>query len=277
VNQSFGSSFASVDESLDPDSLRAYLDGVRAVPAVLAAKQMSLHLLDIKPGDRVLDIGCGPGDDTADIASFVGPEGQAFGIDKSEVLIAEARRTSGRRGLSCVEFMVADATALPFQENSFVSCRADRTIQHVPQADLALGEMARVIRPKGTVVISEMLNTLELDGEDRGAATDSVLERLWTDQERKGWIGAFLPLLLAQAGLTDVEVHRDSVRLTSFQDVAAVLNLNALCAGAVSAGVMDAERAETWLKQLAERFAEGHAALRCDFLHLRAYKGTSRN
>ena len=81
----------------------------------------------------------------------------------ARVLIAEARRTPAARERGAT-FVVADATALPFADGRFDACRADRTIQHIPDADVAVAEMARVTRPGGTVVISEMLTGLDLDG-----------------------------------------------------------------------------------------------------------------
>ncbi len=271
MDTSFGSAFADVDESSDPNELSQYLGRVRTVPAVMAAKRESFALLDVGPRARVLDIGCGAGDDVRELAGLVGPAGGAVGVDKSEVLIAEARRAAEPvRGRT--EFFCADVMALPFPDGSFDRCRADRTIQHVPQADLGLREILRVTGSGGVLVLSEMLNVLDLGGDEPDAATRSVLGRLWTDKERQGWIGLFLPLMLRQAGFEDVELHRHTVHLTSFEDAALLLNLPRLCMAAQRAGNLTPGNAADWLARLEQDFTSGRAGLESTFVHLKAYK-----
>ena len=62
-----------------------------------------------KPGERVLDIGCGGGDNTRSIAAAVAPSGYVLGLDVSPVLIAEARRRATQQAVPCIDFLTADA------------------------------------------------------------------------------------------------------------------------------------------------------------------------
>jgi ubiquinone/menaquinone biosynthesis C-methylase UbiE len=272
VSGSFGSGFVNVDGSSDPERLRAFLAAVEAVPSVACAKRNSLDLLDVGAGDSVLDVGCGTGEDVATLAGVVGPEGRVAGVDKSEVLIAQARRAAGGHEHN-VTFAAADATALPFGDGEFDACRSDRTIQHIQDADVAVAEMARVTRPGGIVVISEMLTALDLDG-DPDETTRIVLGRLWSGSERRGWISGFLPLLLTRAGLGDVTIHREAAEVSSFDEAALLLNLEELCAGAVNEGQLDENTARAWLAGMRERFGAGRATLRSEFLHVKASKHT---
>jgi len=266
---SFGSAFGAVDLSADPDALGEYLDRVRAIPAVRSAKQESFALLEVSEGRRLLDLGCGAGDDVRELADMVGPAGRVVGVDKSRVLIDQARRCTPPEQ-HWIEFLPAEANALPFADASFDACRADRTLQHVAEADVALAEVARVTKPGGPIVISEMLNTLELPGNEPDPIAREALGRLWSDEERRGWIGFLLPPLLERAGFTEIKLHRRRERLTSFADTALLLQLRELCEAAASARTVDPADARAWLGRLKRAFAAGRAALDSDFFHLKA-------
>jgi SAM-dependent methyltransferase len=268
---SFGSAFGAVDFSADPDALAEYLERVSAVPTVQAAKQESFALLDASSGQRLLDLGCGQGDDVRALALIVGSDGLVVGIDKSEVLIDQARRrTSAEQGW--IEFACADANAVPFPEASFDGCRADRTIQHISDADVAIAELARVTRPGRPVVISEMFNVLDTPRRQSDPIARAVFARLWSEDERRGWIGFLLPPLLERAGLSEIQVHRRRERITSFADAALLLQLPEMCAAAVAARTLGETEARRWLEALEADFAAGQAALDSEFFHVTARK-----
>ena len=272
---SFGSGFGAVDLSADPDALVEYLARVRAVPTVLTAKSESFALLDASAGDRLLDLGCGQGEDVRALAATVGPTGLVVGVDKSMVLIEHARRCTPP-DQRWIEFVCADANALPFPDASFDGCRADRAIQHVPDADVALAELARVTKPGGSVVVSEMFNALDLPREEPDLIAREVLGRLWSDEERRGWIGFLLPPLLGRAGLGEMELHRRRERLTAFADADLLLRLVDSCAAAVAAGTVEQADARGWLERLERDFATGRVALESELFHFKARKpGTS--
>ena len=99
------------------------------------------YLLEhLRPGLDLLDVGCGPGTITADLARRVAP-GRVVGIDASAVVIDEARATSQQ-----VEFRVADLYALDEPDGAFDVVHAHQVLQHVPDPVGALVEMRRVCR-----------------------------------------------------------------------------------------------------------------------------------
>jgi SAM-dependent methyltransferase len=105
----------------------------------------------LRPGLAVLDVGCGPGTITADLARLVAP-GRVTAVDVSEAVLDEARRAAG---LANVEFAVADVHALDFPDGSFDVVHAHQVLQHVGDPVGALREMRRVCRPGGIVAVRD--------------------------------------------------------------------------------------------------------------------------
>ena len=99
---------------------------------------------------RVLDVGCGPGTITADLAARV-PDGAVVAIDAAADVLALARAEAGRRGQAGVRFEVGDVYALGFGDASFDVVHAHQVLQHLSDPVAALREMRRVCRPGGLV------------------------------------------------------------------------------------------------------------------------------
>ncbi|GAA4989146.1 methyltransferase domain-containing protein [Kineococcus glutinatus] len=115
------------------------------------AENSAAYLLaHLAPGTTVLDVGCGPGTITADLAALVGPAG-VVGVDSAPGVLAEARAAAAARGLDGLRFEVADGAALPFPDGSFDVVHAHQVLQHVADPVAVLAEMRRVCRPGGLV------------------------------------------------------------------------------------------------------------------------------
>jgi SAM-dependent methyltransferase len=103
---------------------------------------------DLRPGAAVLDVGCGPGTITVDIAGRVAP-GRVVGLDSSPEVLDRARETAA--GLDNVTFSGHDAYALPWSDGAFDVVHAHQVLQHLADPVAALAEMLRVARPGGVV------------------------------------------------------------------------------------------------------------------------------
>jgi ubiquinone/menaquinone biosynthesis C-methylase UbiE len=107
--------------------------------------------LGAEPGDRILDVGCGPGFFELELVEEVGAEGSVTGVDVSPASIAHAkRRSEGRANLS---FHEADATALPDGDGEFDRAFSVQVLEYVPDVGAALRELRRALRPGGRLVV----------------------------------------------------------------------------------------------------------------------------
>ena len=107
-------------------------------------------LARLPTGARVLDVGCGPGTITADLAARV-PGGQVTGIDAAQDVLAEARREADRRGQANVRFETGDVYRLAYAVGTIDVVHAHQLLQHLSDPVRALTEMRRVCRPGGLV------------------------------------------------------------------------------------------------------------------------------
>jgi ubiquinone/menaquinone biosynthesis C-methylase UbiE len=108
----------------------------------------------LKPGDRLLDVGCGPGSITADLAELVAP-GSVVALDQAAEVLLEAHALLEERGLSNVNLGVGDIYDLDFDDDAFDVVHAHQVLQHLSDPVAAMVEMKRVARPGGLVAVRD--------------------------------------------------------------------------------------------------------------------------
>ena len=115
-----------------------------------AANSAAYLLPRLAPGQELLDVGCGPGTITIDLAKLVAP-GRVIGIDAAESPLVGARDAAAAAGVGTVEFEVGDAYALRYADEAFDVVHAHQVLQHLGDPVAALREMSRVCRAGGIV------------------------------------------------------------------------------------------------------------------------------
>ncbi len=115
------------------------------------AENSAAYLVDrLRPGLSLLDVGCGPGTITADLAARVAP-GPVIGVDASGDVLLEAGSAARGTGVTNLSFEVGSVFDLRFDADTFDVVHAHQVLQHVGDPVAALVEMRRVCRPGGTV------------------------------------------------------------------------------------------------------------------------------
>lgn len=165
------------------ESNRAFYDRISNAYDLLAdanersARLTGLQGLDLKPGERVLEIGFGTGNEIVDLAEAVGASGRVCGVDISPGMLAVAQRKLSQKSLAAaIDLRVADARQLPHADGSFDAAYASFTLELFPEEDvpIVLAELRRVLRPGGRLGVVSMAQV-------KPGAKASYLERtyLW--------------------------------------------------------------------------------------------------
>lgn len=160
-----------------------------------------------RAADEVLDVACGPGFLTL---TFAARAAHATGYDATDAFLDLARAEAARRGLANVRFASGDAETLPYADESFdvVACRA--AFHHFPDPGRVLGEMARVARRGGRLVIADMLGS---EDPERAAYHDHM-ERLCDPTHVEALPESRFQALFAAAGLELRHVGRGRLAIT---------------------------------------------------------------
>jgi ubiquinone/menaquinone biosynthesis C-methylase UbiE len=246
-------SFSNLDAIGEASQYVRYLEHTTARLRDLSRARY--ELLNLRPGDHVLDVGCGLGVDSRELALMVAPRGRVTAIDSSAAMIAQARKRSRRFGRS-IRFEVGDAHRLKFRNASFSACWSERVLQHLSDPARAVSEMVRVTRPGGRIVLFEPdHSTLVIDAADR-AITRSIVMTL-ADSIRSSWIGRALLGILNAHSLADVLIIPTPLVSYSLANTNKLLRLDASAKAAVQRGLITAAQSRQWFADLKQRQAQG--------------------
>ncbi|KAI9815229.1 MAG: hypothetical protein M1827_002709 [Pycnora praestabilis] len=119
-----------------------------------AANSAAYLLPSLGPSMHILDIGCGPGTITADLAALV-PKGKVIGLENAPEVLKQARSIAAERGLVNIDFAVGNIHALDYPDDTFDVVHCHQVLQHAGDPVHALTEMRRVAKPGGIVAARE--------------------------------------------------------------------------------------------------------------------------
>lgn len=236
--------FDRVDHSDNPTARVHYLD---LVAKTIDYKRESIDALGLGPGDCVLDVGCGTGDDVRMIAELVAPNGRAFGLDNSSTMIAEARQRALLSGQAeIIGFFEGSAYHIPFVDDALDATRADRLFQHLNDPMAALTEMRRVTRPGGLVnVLDADWETLVVDVPDR--LLFRKIRGHFLDSKTSRYSGSRLFGQFDQVGLRDVKVSQPIfVTVTDYTLANQICDFTAIADDAYAAGAISPHEYAEW-------------------------------
>ena len=146
--------------------------------------EKALQQAGLKPGMRVLDIGCGPGDVSFLAASLVGSEGEVIGVDKSEEVVALAKQRANAAGLDHVQFMAQDVDELRL--DAPVDALIGRLVlMYFPDPAATLRALLSLVKPGGLVMFQE-IDAEGTRSEPRCDVFETAVERIRQTLSRAG-------------------------------------------------------------------------------------------
>jgi ubiquinone/menaquinone biosynthesis C-methylase UbiE len=240
--------------TFDKDAARRLIASYQA-PDIVRQRETSLARLKLRPGEHVVDVGCGPGFLCKSMAAAVGAGGRVVGIDQSDDLIAFATAETGG---DPIEYRKGDASALPVETGAFDVAVSTQVIEYVADADAVLHEMARTLRPGGRIFICDT----DFDSWVWRSSDPARMARIM-----KGWelhcahsdLPRTLKPRLEAAGFRAVTVEGYPIINTSYTRDDFGYGLSKLIASFLATRGFERAELDTWLADLAAIAAQGGA------------------
>jgi ubiquinone/menaquinone biosynthesis C-methylase UbiE len=213
-----------------------------------------LEVLALQSGERVLDVGSGPGHYAFEMSSAVGDDGRVTGIDNAENSIETAQHRCS--GLANVGFHLGEAVALPFDEATFDAVLSTQTFEYLPDVRAALAEMFRVLKPGGRVLIHDT----EWDAWAWHSSDRARMNRImvaWDKHLADPHLPQTLGAKLTAAGFEDVGVEPLVHVETTYDPASMSAVLTKFIAGYVTSQGIPESEATVWADDLRALGASG--------------------
>ncbi len=237
------------------DKAARALEAVYLTADLVAQRRTVMALLAAQPGERIADVGCGPGLLALDLAAAVGPAGHVLAVDVSESMVSMASQRCA--GLGYVRTGQAHASALPAPDGALDALVCTQVLEYVPDAAGALREFARVLRPGGRLLL------MDTDWESCvwHSGDPARMRRIidaWDSHCAHPHLPGRLVPMLADAGFTDVRVSVHAlVTHTRFAGTFCEGMIDSLSRHAVRTAQVDAETVAGWRDDLLRIDADG--------------------
>jgi len=248
--------WSNIDTPAEAAKAAAELIRLGGSAAATRTRLRALQLLDLRPGEVVIDVGAGCGVSTADIARLVAPGGRVFAVDPSAALLDQARAFTHDQGVGHqVDIRVSDGRALPFGA-AFDAAVCHWVLLHVDEPERVVAEMKRVTRRGGRVLSVEIdLETAMVHPGER-EVTRRILH-FACDRHIDAWIGRRLPGIFGAAGFSEVVVHPLLMVDQGSEDRVWLEWLIERADSALEAAVITRDDHTAWTGRLEQAFAAG--------------------
>ena len=240
--------------NFDEETTRLLEDAYQGAD-VSRRRRATFDALAPEPGEHILDLGCGNGLLTLELARAVGPSGHVTGLDASPQMLAAAyQRINGRANVTLVE---GHAARLPFDAASFDKAAALQVFEYLTDRRPALRALHKVLKPGGLLAVGDIhWDTLAWHS-DNTRRMERMLEA-WGRHMAERALPALLPSELRTCGYQPGGMQPVTVCDTTLRpDGLAAMMIQLIRAFAVDLGATDEDDAAAWAREQQELAEEG--------------------
>lgn len=238
--------FHAIDQSNNSEYLIKSMEAHYSVDSMLRIKKRSIEDMQLKSGDNILEVGCGLGFDAEMMAEQVSPSGSIVAIDISQKMLKEAQKRSTHDNVTYKQY---DVENLPFDDDTFDGCRADRVLVSQKNISKAIDEMIRVTKSDGILTITALeFGTIVIYPYHKN--TGHKLVDYWQTLVKNPWIGRKLPGLFDQKGLKNIKVTPEVFHIDNYQTLKKIVPVETMLKDMVSKGKITSKECHAMISQL---------------------------
>lgn len=190
------------------------MDVMYSCPMVQSIKNRAITAMNLKIGDKVLEAGCGQGNDIKKIADIVGAQGLVAAIDSSKGVINEAQK---RFNQDNIHYEVMSAKHLKFEDNFFSACHADRLLVSQEDYEGLFNELLRVVKPGGTICLTDV-DALSIIIYPFNDHINKILKQIHASFVNP-YMGRILPELFVKHNLQNIKVLPELLMIDNFNTI----------------------------------------------------------
>ena len=246
-----------MNKSLKKQSTEAEeLEKSYQLPEIVRQRQHTLNKLSVKSGEKILDVGCGVGFLSYEIALQTGDSGRVSGIDQNSEMIRHANKRC--ENLRNTEFSEAIANDLPFPEESFDAACCTQVLLYVNDVAQVISGIKRVLKPAGRIIIVET----DWRGVVMNSDDDSITRKIfsaWDAAVPSPNLPVRLAPLLVENGFCNINVEPIPILNTEYtQSQFSHGMMNWITRNALKKVVITKEQSQKWLDDLDEKGESGN-------------------
>ena len=238
-----------MSKSLKKQSVEAEeLEKSYQLPEIVQQRQHTLKKLTVKPGEKILDVGCGVGFLSYEIALLTGDSGKVCGIDQNSEMIRHANKRCEK--LRNTQFSQANADDLPFPEESFDAACCTQVLLYVKDVAQVISGIKRVLKPAGRIIVVET----DWRGVVLNSDYDSITRKIfsaWDATVSSPNLPVRLGSLLLNNGFCNIDVEPIPILNTEYTPSQFSHGMmNWITRNALKNGVITKEQSQKWLDDL---------------------------
>lgn len=215
--------FSNLDYSEKADFLIRSMEVHYELESMRSIKRRALTMLDINPGDSVIELGCGLGVD-AELLGELAYDGAVSAVDISKKMLKEATSRSKRKN---VTYALSDACTLPYANNSFSKCRLERLLISQKNVDKVFQEAKRVTKINGKICITDLdFSTIFLYPVSR--RINRIVRGYWAGLVRNPLIARKLPFLFLKNKMTNLLLQPEIFIVQSYKTLKEIVEFEVM-------------------------------------------------